>query len=119
MKNILRIAACIAVLLMSGNAFAQQVKKNEKVVIKTNIYCDHCKECPTCGKSLQSNLLDIKGVKMYELDDKKMTLTVYYNAQKTNAEQIREAISKIGYDADDIKASPEAYVKLDDCCKKE
>lgn len=96
-----------------------QAKKSEKVTIKTNIYCDHCKQCPTCGKNLQSGLLKIKGVKMYELDDKEMTLTVYYNGQKTNDTEIRKAISNMGYDADDIKADPIAYENLDGCCKKE
>lgn len=118
MKNVFKITVFAVMMLAASVSFAQQAKKNEKVVIKTNIYCDHCNECPTCGKSMQSNLMKIKGVKMYELDDKKMTLTVYYNAQKTNADAIRSAISKLGYDADDVKAVPEAYAKLDDCCKK-
>lgn len=96
-----------------------QAKKSEKITIKTNIYCDHCKECPTCGKSLQAGLLKIKGVKMYELDDKQMTVTVYYNGQKTDAAAIRTAISNLGYDADEVKANPVAYENLDGCCKKE
>ncbi|MBD3581900.1 heavy-metal-associated domain-containing protein [Flavobacterium selenitireducens] len=118
MKNAIKFIAFVGLMLAGSSSVAQMSKKNEKVVIKTNIYCDHCKECPSCGKSLQSNLLKMKGVKMYELDDKKMTLTVYYNGQKTNADAIRRSISEMGYDADDIKALPEAYEKLDDCCKK-
>lgn len=55
---------------------------------------------------------------MYLLDDKNMTITVYYNGEKTNLETIRTAISKFGYDADDIKAEMTAYNKFDDCCKK-
>lgn len=55
---------------------------------------------------------------MYELDEKKMTITVYYNTQKTNLLTIKTAISKLGYDADDIKADIKAYEKLDGCCKK-
>ena len=102
---------------LSFTSNAQQTK-NEKVIIKTNIYCDHCKECPTCGKGLQSGLLKIKGVKMYELNEKAMTMTVYYNGQKTNPTDIRKAISEMGYDADEVKAVPEAYEKLDGCCKK-
>ena len=55
---------------------------------------------------------------MYELDEKSMTITVYYNGEKTSLETIKTAISKMGYDADDVKADNEAYGKLDDCCKK-
>lgn len=106
---------------MSVSAFqakAQEAKTNEKAVIKTNIYCDHCKECPSCGKGLKTGLLKIKGVKMFELDDKKMTLTVFYNPQKTNLDEIRLAISRMGYDADAVKADASAYENLDGCCKK-
>ena len=62
-------------------------------------------------------MLKIKGVKMYELDDKAMTFTVYYNAKKTNLQTIKEAISKLGYDADDVKATQEGLATLDGCCK--
>ena len=59
----------------------------------------------------------ITGVKMYELDEKKMTITVYYNSKKTDLATIKKAISKLGYDADDVKAEPQAYENLDGCCK--
>lgn len=109
----------IAIVLFSlASSFAQEGKKNQKAVIKTNIYCDHCKACETCGKTFQAEMLKIKGVKMYELDEEAMTITVYYNTQKTNLENIRMAISKLGYDADEVKADVTAYDKLDGCCKK-
>lgn len=117
MRNPIKIIAVILIAFASFSAAAQD-KKNEKAVIKTNIYCDHCKECPTCGKNLQSSLLKFKGVKMYELDDKKMTISLYYNGEKTNIGELRKAISNLGYDADDVRANPEAYEALDGCCKK-
>jgi mercuric ion binding protein len=61
--------------------------------------------------------LKIKGLKMYELDDKKMTFTVYYNAKKTNLQTIKNSISKMGYDADETKATAEGIASLDGCCK--
>lgn len=97
---------------------AQETKKNQKAIIKTNIVCDHCKECETCGGNFQTNMLKIKGVTMYELDEKNMTITVFYNTQKTNLETIKGAISKMGYDADEIKADAAGLNQLDDCCKK-
>ena len=104
--------------LFTLTASAQQAKKNQKAIIKTVLYCDHCKQCETCGKNFQANMLNINGVKMYELDEEKMTITVFYNPQKTNLETIKTAISKMGYDADDVKADAIAYEKLDGCCKK-
>jgi copper chaperone CopZ len=56
---------------------------------------------------------------MYELDEAKSTITVYYNPKKTNLQEIKTAISKLGYDADDVKADQTAYASLDGCCKKE
>lgn len=115
MKN---LVVFIITFLSFLTSFAQEPKKNQKAVIKTAIYCDHCKECETCGKNFQANMLKIKGLKMYELDEKKMTITVYFNPQKTNLQNIKTNISKLGYDADEIKADASAYEKLDGCCKK-
>lgn len=114
----MKFLIALTLALFSLTVSAQEASKNEKVIIKTNIFCDHCKECPTCGKGINAKLMKIKGVKMIEVDDKRMTFTVYYNAQKTNVDGIRNAISEMGYDADHVKAVPEAYDKLDGCCKK-
>ena len=89
----------------------------EKTTIKTNIYCDHCRKCESCGGKLQKELFT-KGIKNIVLDEKAMTITVTYNPEKITVEKIRERISKLGYDADDVKADAEAYQKLDGCCKK-
>jgi|SRR5690554_955310 len=94
-----------------------QNKKTEKAVIKTTINCDHCKVCETCGLNFRDNMLKVKGVKMYELDEERETITVYFNPKRTDVKTIRTAISKMGFDADDIKADAEAYDKLDKCCK--
>jgi mercuric ion binding protein len=99
------------------SSVAQKQKTNQKAVIKTTITCDHCKECETCGQLFQEKLLQIKGVKMIELDPEKMTITVFYSSKKTNLEAIKTSISKLGYDADEIKADPIGYEKLDGCCK--
>jgi periplasmic mercuric ion binding protein len=94
------------------------VQKPTKVVIKTKIYCDHCRQCETCGFVFLKTLPFENGIKKVELDEKAMLITVLYNPKKTSPEKIREAISKLGYDADDIPANPQAYEKLDGCCKK-
>ena len=71
MKNVLKsVLLVVTVFLISNVAMAQ--KTNQKVVIKTILNCDHCKECETCGLKFKTEMLKIKGVKMYELDDKKM-----------------------------------------------
>ena len=116
MKNLLKSALLVlTVFLVSNTAMAQ--KTNQKAVIKTTLHCDHCKECETCGLKFKTEMLKIKGVKMYELDDKAMTFTIYYNPKKTTLQAIKEGISKLGYDADEIKATADGIASLDGCCK--
>ena len=115
-NSIVKSIFFLVIVLFSTNLVSAQ-KTNQKAVIKTFFHCDHCKECETCGQKFNSEMLKIKGVKMYELDEKAMTLTVYFNSKKTNLQIIREAISKLGFDADDVKADPKAYESLDGCCK--
>ena len=55
---------------------------------------------------------------MYELNEENMTIKIFYNGQKTDLQTIKTAITKLGYDADEMKADVASYDKLDDCCKK-
>ena len=105
----------ISFVLLSFNANAQ--KTSQTAVIKTAIACDHCKVCETCGGHLEKTLLKNPGIQMITLDEKAMTITVIYNRKKTSLENIRTAISKLGYDADHVKADVDAYAQLDGCCK--
>lgn len=105
-------------IFCANSASAQQGKTVQTATIKTAIYCDHCKACETCGKKFNSTLLKEKGVQMVVLDEKAMTIKVTYNSKKTDLATIKQAISKLGYDADDVKAEAVAYQGLDDCCKK-
>lgn len=116
MKNLFKSALLVlTVFLISNTAMAQ--KTNQKAVIKTTLHCDHCKECETCGLKFKTEMLKITGVKMYELDDKAMTFTIYYNPKKTTLQAIKEGISKLGYDADEVKATSDGIASLDGCCK--
>jgi periplasmic mercuric ion binding protein len=117
MRKILKSMFLFIAVLFISNTIAAQQKTNQKAVIKTILHCDHCKECETCGLKFKTEMLKIKGVKMYELNDKAMTFTVYYNPKKTNLQNIKVAISKLGYDADEVKADSQAYESLDGCCK--
>ena len=101
--------------LLSNTASAQ--KTVFKAVLKTSISCDHCKQCETCGELLEKTLIKEKGVQMITLDEKASTITVIYNSKKTDIATIKNAVSKMGYDADDVKADPEGYKNLDACCK--
>jgi len=116
MKTLLKtLLLFFGMMAVSNAAFAQ--KTVQTAVIKTVIHCDHCKACETCGDKFNKTLLREKGVQMVELDEKEMTIKVVFNSKKTNLSNIKKAITKLGYDADDLKADAVAYEDLDNCCK--
>ena len=118
-KNV-NVSKAVIVLLMffSVSAIAQKKDNIKTVVIKTMIYCDHCKQCETCGDKFNKDLYNEDGIKRVDIDSKAMTITVIYDSKKTDIDKIRLFISKLGYDADEIKADPAGVAKLDGCCKK-
>ncbi len=93
-------------------------KKVETVSIKTNTYCDHCKKCESCGQKIEHDLVYVKGIKRATFNESDTSITVMYKTSKITVETIREEIALLGFDADDIPADPDAYEKLDGCCKK-
>ncbi len=113
MKSIKK-AMFFCFMLFSISIMAQEKGKAE---IKTSVVCDHCKACETCGLSFKENLMKLKGMRMYEFDEEKKTITVFYNPKKLDLFTIKTTISKLGFDADDVKADADAYEKLDSCCK--
>jgi len=118
MKSFFKTILVAFSVLLFSNATAQEKKTIQTATIKTAIYCDHCKACETCGQKFNQTLLKEKGVQMVSLDEKEMTIKVTYNSKKTDLAKIKTAISKLGYDADDVKADDVAYASLDGCCKK-
>ena len=110
------IALMIVAIILIGNTLYAQVKKADKyseIKIKTSAMCDMCKE------SIEKALAFEKGVKSSDLNVDTKVCTVKYDAAKTTIDKIKIAISKAGYDADDVKADPKAYNKLSPCCKKD
>jgi copper chaperone CopZ len=115
MKIIVRTLGIMALAIMFTNqGFAQEKKKKnyKEVEIQTSAVCGDCEE------RIETNLTFTKGVKYVELDDETKIVTVGYNPRKTNADKLRQAISEIGYDADDVPADQEAHDKLPACCQK-
>ena len=92
---------------------ASAQSKTETVVIKTSAVCDMCKAQIERAVSYE------KGVKSVNLNVDTRELTVVYAAGKGNPDNFRKAVSKTGYDADNVPADPKAYEKIDECCKKE
>ena len=113
---IIRLLSTVVLLFASGAISAQA--KVATINVKASIFCDHCKQCETCGDKFNKDLYNEDGIKRVDVDAKAMTISVVYDSRKTDLDKIKVLISKLGYDADDVKASPEGIAKLDGCCKK-
>jgi copper chaperone CopZ len=100
----------ISVFLVTSAGAADP--KLDSIKIKTSSQCGMCKD------RIEEALAFERGVKTSELDLETQVVTVSYNPKRTSPEKIRRAISKTGYDADNVPADPKAYSKLDACCKK-
>jgi mercuric ion binding protein len=104
---------CFFVFLAAGYHFGQTVKpaKVQTVNIQTSAQCGDCKS------RIEGGLNYTKGVKFAELDMTTKKVTIRFKAQMTNTEALKKIISAIGYDADEVKADPEAIKKLPLCCQ--
>ena len=102
----------IFVLLMQSGVLAQEKQqKFQTVVILTSSECGDCKE------RIEGALNYTKGVVFAELDVSTKQVTVKFATKKITLQQVKEAISAIGYDADEVKAVPAAQKKLPKCCQ--
>jgi len=102
------------VMMLSIVTLSVQAQKKEKVktiVIQTSA------ECGDCEERIEGLLNYTKGVSFAELNLENMKLTVKFKPSVITEAEIKDKISKLGYDADDVKAEHEAMMKLPECCQ--
>ena len=73
--------------------------------------------CGTCAKTIQKAIYHVDGVKDVDVSVEKKVAEVKFVSMQTNLQAIEEAITEAGYDANSRKRNPDAYEKLDKCCK--
>ena len=103
------VAATIIAVFFASDVNAQ---KRISLEIKVSTQCGMCKE------KIEKALAYEKGVRFFNVDYKGQKLFVEYDPRRTSPDKIKQTISKLGYDADEVAADPEAYAKLPGCCKK-
>ncbi len=109
MKNVLLMVFAVMFIQFAN---AQEKKaKYETVVIQTSA------ECGDCEERIANMLNYTKGVKFSELDIESKKLTVKFQPAKISLETIKQKLVELGYDADEMKANPEAQQKLPSCCQ--
>lgn len=89
--------------------------KNDKIVQTTvripTAQCDICKENITYA------LKRVKGIQTLNVDVDSKIVNVSFDNSVTTINKIERAITSAGYDANNKKADPDAYDKLENCCK--
>lgn len=90
-----------SLLLMAGG-------KDLRVLVMTPTPQMHCESCET---KIKKNLRFEKGVVKIETSIKEQTVTVTYDATKTNVEKIQAAMKKIGYDTQINSDKPQDKAK--------
>ena len=114
MKNLKSVILLLTIASAPLFLFANgEKKKTETITIQTSAMCESCEQ------RIESAVNNLKGIKeaSLNLDDKKITVT--YFPAKVSAEDIKSAIVKAGYDADEMQCDTDAYSKLPGCCKKD
>lgn len=85
-------------MLIASVAVAKDIKT---VVLTTNPQM-HCEKCEN---KIKENLRYVKGIKTIKTDVKSQSVTVTYDADKTNVEALRASLKKVGYTATEKKAN--------------
>ena len=89
-----------------------------KPVIENKTVSIPSAQCDICKDNITRALKKLKGLKSFNVDVDSKIVTVSFDNSITDLKKIRRAISSAGYDADNVKADPVAYSRLDACCKK-
>ncbi|MDR3187629.1 MAG: cation transporter [Prevotellaceae bacterium] len=97
MKRLKAALLALATLFFVTTLHAALKSGEAEVTFKTTIHCSHCKE------RLEKSIPYEKGVVDMEVKLSDKTVWVKYKSAKTNVENIKKAIEKLGYEAEVVK----------------
>lgn len=101
-------------LFVALSTQAQEKKnKNAKYTIMVNGNCEQCQ------RRIQKAAFSVDGVKMANWNIETHKLEVVLNEEKTSVAEVKKAVAKVGHDAEDVRATQEAYDNLHHCCQYE
>ena len=93
--------------------------KQEWITIKSaNLKCWECKERLDRYLVLENNAIFQKGLIQWRINLISGEIRLQYIPDRVTPDDIRAALNNAGFDADNEKASEEAYKKLPPICKR-
>ncbi|MDA0176241.1 MULTISPECIES: heavy-metal-associated domain-containing protein [Mesoflavibacter] len=99
----------ILLMTVTTTVFAQD--KNKKATLEVDGVCGMCKA------RIEKASYQTKGVKSANWDVQTHELKLIFDERKTNIDSIQKNIAAAGHDTKAIKATNEAYNKVNACCK--
>ncbi len=91
--------------------------KSEKPVIQHTTISIPTAQCDQCKSNIEKALDKLSGIQSKDVDVDNKVVTLDFDKTKLTLAKIELAITSAGYEANDKLADPNAYSKLDDCCK--
>ena len=113
MKNIIILVLSIAAFACT----AKRTNENPLLKVETTTIALPSMVCDKCAKTIRTAIYHVEGVKDVEVDVEKKFAQVKFVPLQTNVQAIEEAVTEAGYDANARKRNPDAYEKLEKCCK--
>ena len=95
--------ALVAVLLCATTVTAKD--------IRTAVFKVSQMKCENCVKKIQQNIRFEKGLKSCTTDLKTKTVTIVYDAEKTDTDKLKNGFKKFHYEAEFVKETKEAAKK--------
>ncbi len=95
MKTRRFLVALAAVLFCTTAAMAKD--------IRTAVFKVAQMKCENCVRKINNNIRFEKGLKKFDTDLKTKTVTITYDADKTNVEKLKEGFRKFNYEAEFVK----------------
>ena len=96
----MRTRVLFVALALATVCFGKDIKT---VVLKTQPEM----HCANCEKKIKENVRFEKGIKSIKTDLKTKTVTIEYDAEKTNVQNIIQGFKKIKYEAFEVKKDKE------------
>ena len=101
----------LGIMLVGICAFGYAQDKNKKVIFEVDGICEMCK------MRIEKAALGVPGVKYALWDIPSHQLSMIIDERKTNTMEIKTALVAVGHDTKELKATEEAYNKVNPCCK--
>ncbi len=105
MKTKRWMAACVVALLSVTAVLAKDIR-----VVVFKVAQMHCENCE---KKVKNNMRVEKGLKDIDTEVKTRTVTITYDADKTNVENLQAGFKKFDYEAVFVKETKKADKKAD------